>query len=137
MNKTISKRTVWIAAAFAALMVAVPAQAQVARFNVPFAFIFHEKTLPAGTYDVSTDAGNQTVALQCGGVAAGFALTLPVTRPANGAGSMVFHKYGSTYVLKTVWLGGVRAGYQLPAANAERELVRTHGRVEIASLQAR
>ena len=140
MKNLISKRTVAIAAAFAALLVAAPAQAQVAEFDVPFPFLLQDKVLPAGQYVVRADAGSQTVALRLpSGTSMGLAMSVPVRRPASApaVGSAVFQKYGKTYVLKTVWSRGVREGFQLPVSSAERELARAYTPAEVATVGAR
>lgn len=88
------------------------------RADIPFSFQMGGKTLPAGTYQVSTSQAVLGVRGYEGGV---FVMTNRLE--ANGyletvwqAPTLVFEKSGSSYVLIEVWTGN-RNGRKLPAGS--------------------
>lgn len=101
-----------------------PASAAELRAQIPFAFQMGGKTLPAGTYQVST---SQTILGVHGTDGGAFVMTDRLE--ANGVETiwqnptLVFERQGSEYVLLQVWTGA-RNGRKLQresevAANAE------------------
>ena len=108
----------FVAVVFAAL--SVPVEAAQVECKIPFSFTVNGKTLPEGSYRVSTTAG----ALLIRGFSNGaFALTNPVESNKPGAARLVFHKYGDQYILRQVWMGG-SSGRELPQPRLERTLAR-------------
>jgi hypothetical protein len=124
MIRTITKRMV-LMAAVAACFTALPAQAETARFHVPFPFLVSGKALPAGSYLVDADRiqGHLTIrAMDASGGA--FANLIPAERSGGPAekGILQFHRYGATHVLKTLQFRGRVQGFELPQTKLEREL---------------
>jgi hypothetical protein len=99
-------------------------------FDVPFAFSFADKVMPAGQYDVTLGANN-TRGLLLVDCHACQTRAIDLTRNVGGGpnarteGRLVFHKYGDTYFLSEVWLPGSRTGSGLYKSKTERELART------------
>jgi hypothetical protein len=109
-----------VASLLAALaVVSVPADAADLKCQVPFSFTVNGKTLAAGTYDVSTTAAMLSIR-RFGGEGA-FAVTNAVESRNGNDVKLVFHKYGSRYLLREVWVGG-GMGRVLPPSRLEREL---------------
>lgn len=124
-------------AAVLAVLLTVSAGAQTTRVYVPFEFIAAGDTLPAGEYVVDADKAYRRIELRSlDGRTGLFATANPVYRESRTAdkGLLMFQKYGSTYVLRSVWSAGRVQGRELPAGKAERELARMNGRAQIASI---
>src|SRR6266550_1269742 len=87
------------------LALAAPsARASDVECTVPFSFSVNAKTLPPGSYRVSTDAAQGL--MQVRGLDDGvFALTSHLAVTADAHAKLVFHKYGDEYVLREVWTG--------------------------------
>jgi len=107
-----------------------PAAAADIRANVPFSFTVNKKVLPAGTYNVTSSAAHSLVISSFGGSA----ITMGQRAESSKSGSprLVFHRYGTDYILREVWMGGA-SGYQLPETARERELAGNRGGVNTAS----
>jgi hypothetical protein len=122
-----TKHSFIVAAAVAAVVALAgsPASAAELRAEIPFTFQMGGKTLPAGTYNVSTSQGVLGVTGYEGG-----AFVMTNRLEANGylengwqGPTLVFEKSGGGFVLIEVWTGG-RNGRKLPrsteqAASAE------------------
>ena len=94
---------------------ATPAWAADVKCQIPFAFTVSDKTLPAGSYHLSTSQSVLTVRGSGSGV---FVMTNRVESAANRQPSLVFHRYGDTYVLREAWTGG-NSGRELPRPRRE------------------
>jgi len=105
-------------AVFAALSVPVEAAEVAAR--IPFSFTVNGKTLPQGSYHVSTNGGTLFIR---GFKTGAFALTNGVESRDRSAAQLVFHKYGDQYVLRQVWMGA-GSGRELPQPRVERSLAK-------------
>jgi hypothetical protein len=113
---------VWAASLVGALAVlAIPAEAAEISGKIPFSFVVNGKTLPPGTYHVSTSA-NQALLVR--GYDAGVFAMANSMESRDSDAKLVFHKYGDQYILRQVWLGNGR-GRQLPETRQERELIQT------------
>jgi hypothetical protein len=106
----------------AALLVAVlgvlsvSAEAGSLRCTVPFAFQVGDRSLPRGDYNVETEQARILIrGVTSGALAVGNTLEKPGNSP-----KLVFHRYGSEYILSEVWTGST--GRQLPSSRHEREL---------------
>jgi hypothetical protein len=102
--------------------------------DVPFAFVVAGRTLPAGQYIVSGlndnleihDRQNHRV----------FVPAHSAQRSADeNKSKMVFHRYGDTYFLSEVWVGGSSIGRALFPSRAERELAGSGREREVAVLR--
>jgi len=109
--------------------VTVPAEATDVRAQIPFSFSVSQKSLPPGTYTVSSTGAS---ALMIRGTSGGGAVSLSqAMQNANQQGAkLVFHRYGDQYVLREVWSGS--QGRKLPEPKLERELIARNG---VASMQ--
>jgi hypothetical protein len=112
----------WLGVAGAALLAAVlgvlsvPAEAGSLRCTVPFAFQVGGQSLPRGDYGVETEQARiQIRGAKTGALAVGNALEKSGNSP-----KLVFHRYGSEYILSEVWTGST--GRQLSTSQHEREL---------------
>ena len=113
----------WAVSLVAVLAVlAIPADAAQIQCKVPFAFTVNGKTLPAGTYTVSTN-GSQGSLLVRGFGHGAFSVTGRVESRTDDTARLVFHRYGDQYVLRQAWMGG-GSGRELPESPEERELAR-------------
>ena len=99
--------------------------------DVPFAFVVAGKSLPAGHYIVSHlndslrihDRDNQGL----------FVPIHSTQRSAHdNATKMVFHRYGNTYFLAEIWIGGSAFGRATFPTQAERELAERGTESELA-----
>ena len=113
----------WAASLVAVLAVlSVPAHAAEIRAKIPFSFTVNGKTLPAGTYTVSTEA------VRGGLLVRGFrdgavVLTNAIESGQDTTAKLVFHRYGDQYILRQAWMGAGR-GRELPESRQERTLAR-------------
>ena len=95
-----------------------PVAAADIRANVPFSFTVNKKVLPAGTYNV-TSSNAHTLLISSFGAGA---ITMGQRAESrSGSPRLVFHRYGTEYILREVWMGGA-SGYQLSETKREREL---------------
>jgi hypothetical protein len=92
------------AGALAALAVAAsPAAAADLRAEIPFAFQVGERTLPAGTYHVTTSQTMLGLRSVDGGV---FVMTGRLESGVWQQPTLVFERAGGSYVLHQAWTGG-------------------------------
>jgi hypothetical protein len=112
----------WLGVVGSALLVAVlgvlsvSAEAGSLRCTVPFAFQVGDRSLPRGDYNVETEQAKiQIRGATTGALAIGNALQKTGNNP-----KLVFHRYGSEYVLSEVWTGST--GRQLTQSRREKEL---------------
>ena len=105
-------------AVFAAL--SVPVEAAEVACKIPFTFTVNGKTLPEGSYNVSTTGGTLFIR---GFRSGAFALTNGVEASTPSSAKLVFHKYGQQYVLRQVWMGG-NTGRELPQPRLDRSLAK-------------
>jgi len=100
--------------------VAAPVHAAQVRAQVPFGFEVGQKTLPPGTYDVSTTPANGLIfrGYSTGAIVLGMRTESPL---AKGTPRLVFNRYGDTYILREVWMDST-SGHKLPESKREREL---------------
>jgi hypothetical protein len=113
-----------------ALSAPAPVAAADIRANVPFSFTVDKKVLPAGTYDVTS--GNAHALLIRGFGAGTVIMGQRAESSTSGSPRLVFHRYGTEYILREVWMGGA-SGYQLPQTARERELAGNRGGANTAS----
>jgi len=111
----------WAASLVAVLAVlSVPAHAAEIRAKIPFSFTVNGKTLPAGTYSVSSEAA-QGVLLVRGFGHGAVVLTNAIESGKDTTAKLVFHRYGDQYILRQAWMGAGR-GRELPESRLERTL---------------
>ena len=100
------------------------AQAADVKAKVPFSFAVNKKILPPGPYSV-TSTGVSTLMVVGLGDGAVTGAQRTESRQADTP-KLVFHRYGSEYILREVWTGG-GVGRLLPEPRRERELASSPG----------
>jgi len=116
---------------------AAVAQSSTLKAYVPFDFIVGNQTFPAGRYTLDRGPAQGTLTIRsedCAHAAIGLAQSLSsvVTREN---GSLVFHRYGDTYILSEVWNPG-NDGRRLVSPSREKELTVTVGHPHNATVAA-
>ena len=102
--------------------------------NIPFPFVVADHSLPPGRYIV-TPIGETNLRIYAKKQGVIFQTHSVAGKLPEGAGKMVFHRYGGAYFLSEVSVAASSAGRQLFTSRAEQELARqTNG--EVAVLQA-
>ena len=106
-------------------------------FDVPFDFIVGNQTFPAGRYTLDRGPAQGTVTIRsedCAHAAIGLTQSVSsvVTREN---GSLVFHRYGDTYIFSEVWNPG-NDGRRLVSPSREKELTVTVGHPHNATVAA-
>jgi len=110
--------------------------------NIPYSFVVHNTTLPAGTYLIKVAdsySGDESVMMirSANGKTAVLFETLPVTVPGSARESeLVFDKIGDTYFLAKVFLKDYEGGNQLPKSKTQRRLEENGSIAESHSLPA-
>jgi hypothetical protein len=90
--------------------------------DIPFPFVVAHQTLPAGHYIVSP-ANADALGIHDSHHHGTFVPTLSTQRSVkDNSCKLVFHRYGDTYFLSEVWVGGNSNGRALFRSRAEREL---------------
>jgi hypothetical protein len=108
------------------VLVAAAAHAQgsaTLRFTIPFNFAAGKATLAAGRYEISqSKPGLISLQSRDGKAGAWMLVDTMVCAGVQSASKLVFHRYGSTYVLSQIWTEGDSCGRQGAVSRREREL---------------
>lgn len=120
-----------LAGCLLALLVAVPAQAQLPgepiRVTIPFDFSVRGKTLSAGKYEI-TRIGDEPDGLLVYNLTnhqhAVFESEPVETSKAPRRSEVVFHEYGDTYFLAQIWTGGEETGREVLPSRDEKRIER-------------
>jgi hypothetical protein len=129
--KNIAAIALLVATTFAA--VSAPAQDHQVKATVPFNFTVGDRTLPSGTYMISSNMTSpDLVAIRNWAKKTG-ALSLGQPNQSNPRHDnlLVFHKYGNKYYLSGIRSEGNSMNILFPTSNAEK---RTRAEVEEAGL---
>jgi hypothetical protein len=117
MNRKLFGVLVIIALAFA---VNASAQSK-ARADIPFSFAVGEKSLPAGTYNV-TDVAPGTIVLRSVGHSDAAMIQFHAAEKVESQSPrLVFHKYGDQCFLYQIW-DGEKRGMELRESKSEKQL---------------
>jgi hypothetical protein len=116
--------------ALAVIVGAAPiAQAQSqarARATVPFEFSLDQKSMPAGTYEVSQLNDKVLVVRNLETKDARLLIASMNVQADEGAGiphaKLVFDKYGDQYFLRQIWYGDSQRGIAFPESKREKEM---------------
>ena len=99
------------------------------RVDIPFEFHFADVVMPAGQYDVDTQARNvlNLLSFDCydcrvHSIAVPYAIGGGKDAPTEGR--LVFNKLGDTYFFAEVWVPNHPQGMALSKSKTERELAR-------------
>lgn len=99
--------------------------------DVSFSFVVAGHSLPPGHYVINNL--NDTVSIHGTENSGLFVPTHSEERPADeNSSKLVFHRYGETYFLSEVWVGGNSVGKALFPSRAERKLRESGEEREIA-----
>ena len=109
-----------------AVLIAAAAHAQSPvpfRVDIPFNFAAGSATLAAGRYEISQSKPG-LIALQSRDGKAGALMLAPIVECAGvqTASKLVFHRYGSDYVLSQIWTAKENCGRQGTVSSRERKL---------------
>jgi hypothetical protein len=111
-----------------ALLVSVPiTQAQAReRANVPFDYSLNQKTMPAGSYEISSVGGSTLAVRNLKTGEASMVIESMRVQASQAVGTpnpkLVFHKYGDQYFLAEIWDGQSNTGIALHESKREQEL---------------
>ena len=134
MKSLLLKTSVMIAAGFAAMFSAMPANAQaptLMRVDVPFAFLAGEQVHPAGMYYISVDSRFHIAELRSIHEKAAYRValkpgTVSRTKGTEAKGYLVFSQYGQTWVLRGVCSHDADGAYRVTPSKAEIELAKAN-----------
>jgi len=110
------------------LLTAAGAYAQSAvQAHVPFAFKVGQKQMPAGTYVIDRESGSSFVTVR--NVNSGTSvLAMGRTETASKTTKkLIFHHYGSQYILAEIWGAAGSQGMVLPATKQQKDLELAQG----------
>ncbi len=128
-----SIRIAAILTVFAVVATSAFAQSLTLRASIPFAFTTGDNRLPAGDYRLSIDPIFHRMLVQQEGGPAMYLTTTAVREPKNVTkAALVFNQYGNHYFLHAIYDPARSVAIEWPQTNAERELAKTLGRVEVA-----
>lgn len=99
--------------------------------DVPFAFSVAGQTFPAGHYIVAA-AGTDLIRIFNRQTSGLFVPTHSGMRGKSDGSKLVFHRYGETYFLSSIWITGNTFGKELFRSSAERELEAHRAETELA-----
>jgi len=88
--------------------------------NVPFAFNVGKTAMPRDSYTISRLPGHMDAFMIRGLRHTAIVTSQPADRGADATPRLVFHRYGDSYFLREVHMGG-STGFELPATRAERD----------------
>jgi hypothetical protein len=99
--------------------------------KTPFGFKVEHQLMPAGTYRILVEHGWLQIRSTDRRVAA-MVLTLPVSgKTREGAGEVVFNRYGERYFLGQVWLPEMEFGRQTLESSEEKEAAKREKMVAV------
>jgi hypothetical protein len=98
--------------------------------DVPFPFVVEGQTLVAGHYIVT--AMDENVRIYNSQTTGLYVATHSTLRTTSDGSKLVFHRYGNTYFLSAMWMGGNTIGRELPRSRTERQLEVRTAEMELA-----
>ena len=120
-------------AALSSFTVSAAAQG-LAKADVPFNFSVHEKTLPAGTYEVRY-LGNSIVRLENAKSREGVTLIVPSAIRESADMHLMFRQYGEQVFLASMVDRKLHYEADLPKSNSEREIQKSRKIATIVALR--
>jgi hypothetical protein len=122
------------------LLTAAGAYAQSAvQAHVPFAFKIGQKQMPAGTYVIDREIGSSFVTVRNVKTGTSVQAVGRTESASKKTEKLIFHHYGSQYLLAEIWGAAGSQGMVLPTRRQEKDLELAQGsanagnNVEIAS----
>ena len=99
-----------------------PAQTHALKVNVPFGFESGSTHFAPGAYQIRLDAAGPFILIQ-GQNSSAYQMTMANSATeAPEVGKLVFHRYGSQYVLKEIWVAGSTSYLRTPKSKVEKRL---------------
>jgi hypothetical protein len=98
------------------------AHAQSLQAKVPFAFKVGSSQLPAGTYSIQNEMGTNIVMVRNVQTGRSVAAIGRRESPSTKTNKLIFHRYGSQYLLTTILGSQGSQGMSLPAPKQQKEL---------------
>ncbi len=108
----------------------------VARAPIPFSFSVHDKTFPAGTYEVRY-LGSSMVRLAKPNGGEGVTIFAPSAIRESSNMHLLFRQYGERFFLSAMTDPALHYEAELPVSSSERRARKSHGVPTIVALQAR
>jgi hypothetical protein len=109
------------------------------KVDVPFSFQVGNSTMPAGQYDVRSDASAPILTLRSSDSKAVVNIVAIRAQTLNphDKGMLVFNHYRGEYFLSEVWNAGTNSGAQLKKTPRELEIARGEGNIDKSVLYAK
>jgi len=123
VSKVVSILSTLLLALFA-FAVATPGQAQTRtlKVNVPFGFESGTTHFAPGAYQIHLDGAGPFVRIE-GQNSSAYQMTMQdSSAEAPALGKLVFHRYGSQYILKEIWVAGSTSYLRTPKSKVEKRL---------------
>jgi hypothetical protein len=98
------------------------AHAQSVQAKVPFAFKVGSSQLPAGTYSIQNEMGTNIVMVRNVQTGRSVAAIGRRESPSTKTNKLIFHRYGSQYLLTTILGSQGSEGMSLPAPKQQKQL---------------
>jgi len=99
------------------------AQSSSLRANIPFDFYVADKLLPAGKYTITPTAHGDSLQVSGPNNSSVFVMTSgPKANTATDLSRIVFHRYGNTNFMSTVYWTGFPSGKELVRSPMEQKL---------------
>jgi hypothetical protein len=96
--------------------------------GIPFDFAVGPSAMPAGEYRITCENNGLITLRELGGKHSAMVLTRPASTAApgdrDGAGKLLFQRYGNEYFLLSVWKPSARDGLAVPVGVRQKELAR-------------
>ena len=121
MKNLVSKFAVLTVLALCA--VAAFGQSMMLKADIPFDFSIGDKYLPSGGYTVNSLTNEVQCWRNADGKSVALQMTIPIQKFGNGDAKLIFHRYGSEYVLAEIWNG--QTGREVPASKREKKLAKS------------
>jgi hypothetical protein len=101
---------------------AVYAQSKTVTADVPFSFYMGSKVMPQGAYRVSEMSGGGVIVLRTKAASSAITAFDVSGKSLDEPARLVFRRYGETYFLSQIWIGGTSTGRAVPRSAREKEL---------------
>ena len=127
-----------VAVAIAVAISAQPffAQSLRLRADIPFDFYISERLFPAGTYTVEPQQNHEAVRLHDKQGNTMFVMTVSLSPNQSAIPSrLVFHRYGDTNFLASIYWQGYRNGRDLATSRSEKRLAGTGSKPNPVAVQ--
>ena len=111
----------------------------VVQAHVPFAFKVGQKQMPAGTYVIDRESGSSFITVRNVNTGTSVQAMGRTETASKKTEKLIFHHYGSQYLLAEIWGATGSVGMVLPATKQEKDLELAQGsanagnNVEVAS----